>query len=70
MVKKVMFSYFSKCKCPWNAGVRKRWHDKIHNDLEHSQVRNWRRDTLDRNKWRDTGWLKSFESKNERMCIF
>ena len=20
--------------------------------------------------YRDTGWLKSFESKNERMCIF
>ena len=38
MVKKVMFSYFSNCKRPRNAGVRKRWHDKIHNDLEYSQV--------------------------------
>ena len=53
MVKKVMFSYFSKCLRPQNAAVRKRWHDKIHNGLEHSQVRNWQRDTLDHNKWRD-----------------
>lgn len=54
IVKKVMFSYFPDYKRPRNAGVRKRWHDKILNDLEQSQIRNWRRETLDRNKWRDT----------------
>ncbi len=54
IVKKAMFSYFPGCKRPRNAGVRKKWQDKILNDLEQSQIRNWRKETLDRNKWRDT----------------
>jgi hypothetical protein len=39
--------------CPRNAGVRKRWEDKILDDLDQCHIRNWRRETLDRDKWRE-----------------
>ncbi len=53
IVKKAMFSYFPHCKRPRNAGVRKRWEDKILDDLDQCHIRNWRRETLDRDKWRE-----------------
>lgn len=52
LIKKMMFSHFAADKRPCNAGVRKRWEDKIMEDLAKSDIRNWRRDTKDRNKWR------------------
>ena len=52
IVKKVMFSYFPNSRRPRNTGVRKRWEDKVLDDLNQCQIRNWRRQTLDRDKWR------------------
>ena len=46
--KKVMFSYFPNEKRPGNVGIRKRWEVKITNDLEKCNVKNWRRETKDR----------------------
>ena len=54
MVKKVMFSYFPQSTKPKNMGTRKRWEDKIMEDLEKFNIRNWRRETMDKNKWRET----------------
>ncbi|CAF4499732.1 unnamed protein product [Rotaria sp. Silwood2] len=39
---------------PRNSCVRKRWEDKILDDLDQCQIRNWRKVTLDRDKWRET----------------
>ena len=52
--KKVMFSYFPNEKRPGNVRIRKRWEVKITNDLEKCNVRNWRRETKDRDLWRET----------------
>ena len=52
--KKLMFSYFPNEKRPGNVGVRKRWEVKITNDLEKCNVKNWRRETKDRDLWRET----------------
>ncbi|CAF3323508.1 unnamed protein product [Rotaria sp. Silwood2] len=52
IVKKIMFSYFPTEKRPRNMGIRKRWEDKVQNDIEICQIKNWRRDTLDRDFWR------------------
>jgi exonuclease III len=54
MVKKAMFSYFPQSVKPRNVGNRKRWQDKISEDVEKFNIRNWRRETLDRDKWQDT----------------
>ncbi|CAF0760660.1 unnamed protein product [Didymodactylos carnosus] len=35
-------------------GTRERWQDKITEDLEKLNIRNWRRETLDKDKWRAT----------------
>jgi hypothetical protein len=52
LVKKIMFSYFPDSKRPRNAGVRKRWEDKIMDDISKCHIRNWRRDTLNKEQWR------------------
>jgi hypothetical protein len=53
VVKKITFSYFSIEKRPRNNGIRKRWEDKIQNDIETLKIKNWRKQTLDRDVWRD-----------------
>jgi hypothetical protein len=52
IVKKVMFSYYPQAKRPRNHGIRKRWEDKITEDMENLEIRNWRRQTLNRKQWR------------------
>ncbi|CAF5023974.1 unnamed protein product, partial [Rotaria socialis] len=42
MAKKVAFSYFPRANKPRNMGTRKRWQDKITEDLEKFNIRNWR----------------------------
>ena len=49
--KKVMFSYFPNEKRPGNVRIRKRWEVKIANDLEKCNMKNWRRETKDRDIW-------------------
>jgi hypothetical protein len=53
LVRKVMFSYYPNVKRPRNGGIKKRWEDKIDDDLNKCQIHNWRRDTLVREKWRE-----------------
>lgn len=50
MVRKIMFSYYPNVKRPRNSGIKKRWADKINDDLAKCQIHNWRRDTLLREK--------------------
>ncbi|CAF1236155.1 unnamed protein product [Rotaria magnacalcarata] len=50
IVKKVVFSYFTRANKPRNMGTQKRWLDKIAEDLEKFNIRNWQRETLDKNK--------------------
>ena len=52
-VKKVTFSYFLRKKRPRNIGIRKRWEDKIQNDFETLNITNWRRQTFNRDQWRE-----------------
>ncbi|CAM4985039.1 unnamed protein product [Rotaria socialis] len=54
MVKKAMFAYFPQTAKPRNVGNRKKWKDKLSEDVEKSNIRNWRRETHNRDKWRDT----------------
>ena len=54
MVKKAMFSYYHGIKRPVQAGVRKRWSDTIMDDLNKCEIRNWRKQTMDRDGWRAT----------------
>ncbi|CAF3715602.1 unnamed protein product [Rotaria socialis] len=54
MVKKAMFAYFPQTVKPRNFGNRKKWQDKISEDVEKLNIRNWRRETPNRDKWRDT----------------
>ena len=49
-----MFSYFPNEKRPGNVVVRRRWEVKITNDLEECNVKNWRRETKDRDLWQKT----------------
>ena len=49
--RKVMFSYFPNEKRPGNVRIRKRWEVKITNDLEKCNVKNWKRETKDRDLW-------------------
>ncbi|CAF2121924.1 unnamed protein product [Rotaria magnacalcarata] len=51
-VKKTMFSYFPDSKRPRNGGVRKRWEDKIMDDIGKFHIKNWRRDILNKDQWR------------------
>ncbi|CAF0784330.1 unnamed protein product [Didymodactylos carnosus] len=52
LVKKIMFSYFPGDKRPGNGGIRQRWENKIMDDIDKFGIRNWRKDTRDRNIWR------------------
>jgi hypothetical protein len=52
LLKKIMFSYFPDSKRPRNAGARKRWEDKVMDDLGKCHISNWRRDTLNKDLWR------------------
>ena len=54
LIKKVMFSWYGESKRPRNAGMYKKWEDRIMEDLEKLNVRNWRRATLNRDTWRAT----------------
>ena len=49
--KKVMFSYFPNEKRPGSVRIRKRWEVKITNGLEKCSMKNWRRETKDRDLW-------------------
>ena len=53
LVKKIMFSYFPDIKRPGNVGIRKRWEDKIMEDLSVFNKKDWRRDTKNRDTWRE-----------------
>ena len=48
-----MFSYYPNVKRPRNGGIKRRWEDKIADDLNKCQIHNWRKDTLVREKWRE-----------------
>ena len=52
IVKKVMFSYYPGSKRPRHAGVRKRWQDTVCDDLTKCRIRNWRKQTMNRDTWR------------------
>ena len=52
LTKKMMFSHLPDDKWPSNIGIRKRWEAKIIGDLAKFDIRNWRRETRDRDKWR------------------
>jgi hypothetical protein len=52
LAKKMMFSFISDDKRPSNVGIRKRWESRIMDDMDRLDIRNWRRDTRDREKWR------------------
>lgn len=52
VVKKMTFSYFHGVKHPRSMGVRNRWEDKVLDDIEHLEIRNWRRQTMDRKQWK------------------
>jgi hypothetical protein len=53
MVKKVMFSYFPSEKRAANSSIRKRWEAKLTDDIDKLGIKNWRRDTKERDRWRD-----------------
>ena len=50
--KRMMFSYLPDDKRPSNIVIRKRWEAKIMEDLAKCDIRNWRSETRDRDKWR------------------
>ena len=52
IVKKAMFSYYPLEKRPRNAGKRKNWEDKILDDVTKYGIRNWRRESMNRNQGR------------------
>ena len=52
LVKKTMFSFYPESKRPLHSGVRKRWQDTITDDLAQVDIKNWRRQTMDRKNWR------------------
>ncbi|CAF4436865.1 unnamed protein product [Rotaria sp. Silwood2] len=51
--KKVLFSSFDDAKRPPH-GVKLRWKDKIAKDLTLCEIKNWRREVQDKEKWRKT----------------
>ncbi len=54
LIKKIMFSFYGDSKRPRNVGTCKKWEDRIKDDLDNLNIRNWRRATLDRDTWRKT----------------
>ena len=53
LTKKTLFVSFKDEKRP-PYGVNLRWRDKIMKDINVSNIKNWRRETQDKNKWRKT----------------
>ena len=53
LTKKMMLSYLPDERRPSNVVIRKRWEAKVMDDLTESHVRNCRRETRDRDKWRE-----------------
>ena len=53
LVKNRTSSYFPWEKRPRNFGIRRRWDDKIQNDIGTLNITNWRRQTLNRDQWRE-----------------
>jgi len=53
VVKKITFSYSHGEKRPRHIGIRKRWEDKVQKCMEELNIKNWRRQVVDRNQWRD-----------------
>jgi hypothetical protein len=51
LTKKILFASFKDVKRPPH-GVKLRWKDKIMRDINASNIKNWRRETQDRDKWR------------------
>ena len=49
--KKTLFASFKDMKRPPH-GIKLRWRDKISKDITTSAIKNWRRETRDKNKWR------------------
>ena len=49
---KTTFSYYPGSARTRDSGVHKRWQDRIMDDREYYNIRNWRREMLDRNNWR------------------
>ncbi|CAF3152656.1 unnamed protein product [Rotaria sp. Silwood2] len=53
LIKKIMFSYFHGEKRPRNIGIRKRWEEKVVHDIDALGIKNWRRLTLEKDRWRE-----------------
>lgn len=53
LTKKVLFSTFPDAKRPPH-GVKLRWRDKISRDLTTCEIKNWRREVLNKEQWRKT----------------
>jgi hypothetical protein len=53
LTKKTMFAYFHNEKRPSNMGRSNRWEDKVLKDIDELHIRNWRKTTLDRSRWRE-----------------
>lgn len=51
--KKALYASFREGKRPPH-GVKLRWRDKISTDLSTTNIRNWRREVYERDKWRKT----------------
>jgi signal recognition particle receptor subunit beta len=69
IMRKATFSYFPNCKRPQNASVLKRWQNKILTNFDQCQIRNCRRKTPDRNRWRDTTINKNVQVKPPSVDI-
>jgi hypothetical protein len=53
LAKKALFASFRDIKRP-PYGIKLRWRDKIMKDINTSNIKNWRRETLDKDQWRKT----------------
>ena len=53
LTKKTLFASFKDAKRPPH-GIKLRWKDKIMKDITISNIKNWRRESLDKDKWRKT----------------
>lgn len=51
LTKKTIFASFKDVKRPPH-GIKLRWRDKIMKDITASNIKNWRRETHDKDKWR------------------
>ncbi|CAF3565234.1 unnamed protein product [Rotaria sp. Silwood1] len=53
LTKKTLFASFKDTRRPPH-GIKLRWKDKIMKDINISNIKNWRRETHDKDKWRKT----------------